>query len=110
MCPKTYGEIADWPSKDKLVAILRDTGLEVHVGRYSVSITDCSHFSFESFGGDLGPPDVDADADTVVEMLKDPERVSAALSRAKLVHRFEVYDEDQELVGYFHYGWPRKNT
>ena len=37
-------------------------------------------------------------------------RSAKALSRAKLVHRFEVYDEHDEIVGYFHYGWPRKDA
>jgi hypothetical protein len=110
MCPKAYGQIANWPSKDELAAVLRHDGLKVYVGPYSVRVENCSHFSFVSYGGDLGPPDVDADADTLAEMMKDTERVSAALSRAKLVHRFEVYDENGELVGYFHYGWPPKDA
>ncbi len=110
MSAAAYGEIANWPSKDELAAVLREAGLQVYVGRYSVRVEDCSHFSFESYGGDLGPPDLSADADTAAEMMKDTECVSTALSRAKLVHRFEVYDEHDDIVGYFHYGWPRKDA
>jgi|SRR4051794_31722725 hypothetical protein len=110
MSSNVHGEISNWPSKDQLAAVLRKAGLRVSVGRYSVKVEDCSHFKFQSSGGDLGPPVLDADAETVAEMLKDTERVSAALSRAKLVHRFEVYDESKELVGYFHYEWPQKDA
>jgi hypothetical protein len=40
-------------------------------------------------------------------MMLDAERVSSALSRAGIVHRFEVYDEQKNMVGYFHHDWPR---
>jgi hypothetical protein len=103
------GELAKWPSKEELAAALRKAGLRVYVGRYSVRVEDCSCFSFEQYGGDLGPPVIEAGADTLAKMLQDTERVSAALRRAGLVHRFEVFNEEDQPVGYFHFGWPKED-
>src|ERR1041385_8032340 len=58
MTALAHGEIANWLSREELAAALRQAGLQVYVGRYSVRIEDCSHFIFESYGGDLGPPDL----------------------------------------------------
>ena len=87
--------------------ILRDAGLRVTMGKYSIRIDDCSHFAFQEYGRDADEPSIDADADSTAEMLRDAERVSTALSRAGLVHSFEVYDEHDALGGYFHHGWPQ---
>ena len=45
------GELSIWPSKRRLVAILRDAGLRVVVGSYSIRVKDCSHFDFQEYGG-----------------------------------------------------------
>ncbi len=47
------GELAIWPTKEQMAAILRDSGLNIYVGRYSVRVEDCSHFVFQEYGGDL---------------------------------------------------------
>jgi hypothetical protein len=89
-----------------MAAILRDAGLQVYVGRYSIRIEDCSHFVFQEYGGDLGDPSIDADADTADDMIREGKLVSDALAKAGLVHRFEIYDHRPEMVGYLHHGWP----
>ena len=105
--PLVRGQLKQWPTKERMGEIFREAGLRVTVRRYSVRIEDCSHFIFQGYGGDLGEPSIDADAETAAKMLRDAERVSSALSRAALVHRFEVYDEHNALVGYFHHDWPQ---
>lgn len=92
---------------DRLAEILREAGLTVIVGQYSLRLRECSHFSFQEYGGDLGAPRIEADAESTSDMLRDAERVSHALSQAETVHRFEVYDEQETLAGYFHHGWPK---
>jgi hypothetical protein len=99
-------QLASWPTKDRMAAILRDSGLRVHVGRYFLRVEDCSHFVFQEFGGDLGDPTVDADADTVEEMMREGRLVSNALARAGIRHRFEIYADHDEVAGYLHYQWP----
>src|SRR5262245_18996844 len=101
------GQLKQWPPKERMVEILRDAGLHVTVGLYSIRVDDCSHFVFQEYGRDLGEPSVDADANSAAEMSRDAERVSVALSRAGVIHSFEVYDEDQALAGRFHHEWPR---
>lgn len=32
------GELAEWPSKTRIAAILRDADLQVYVGRYSIRV------------------------------------------------------------------------
>jgi hypothetical protein len=108
--PHIAGELASWPTKDRLAAILRDAGLRVTEYRYSLRVDDCSHFVFQHYGGDLGDPCIDADADSVPDLMRDAERVSLAISRAGLAHRLEVYDEQRMMVGYFHHDWPRGNA
>src|SRR5262249_35174815 len=87
------GQLATWPTKDGMVAILQNAGLRAHVGQYSVRVTDCSHFVFQEYGGDLGDPAIDADADTVEDMIREGGLVSDALARAGIRHRFEIYDD-----------------
>jgi len=100
------GELTWWPTKERMAAILRDAGLRVQVGRYSVHVQDCSHFVFQEYGGDLGGPTVDADAETVEELMREGRLVSDALARAGVRHRFEIYDDRDALCGYLHHGWP----
>jgi hypothetical protein len=108
--PTVAGELRSWPTKERMTQILRDSGLRVTVGQYSIRIDDCSHFVFQEYGGDLGEPSVDADADSGADLLRDAQRVSSALSHAGVVHRFEVYDEQDALVGYFHHDWPQTDV
>lgn len=89
-----------------MAAILRSAGVAVTVGRYSIRVDDCNHFVFQEYGGDLGDPCLDADADALDEMLRDAGLVSAALAAAEIQHRFEVYDNSDEMVGYIHHKWP----
>src|SRR5437667_12681139 len=83
------GQLRHWPTKERMGEILRGAGLRVTVGKYSVRIDDCSHFVFQDYGGDLGDPIIDADADSAAEMLRDSARISEALTGAGVVHRFE---------------------
>ena len=100
------GELAIWPSKDQMERILQEGGLRAQVGQYSVCVEECSHFVFQQYGGDLGDPVIDADADTVANMIREGGLVSAALSRAGIKHRFEIYDSFKTFAGYLHHNWP----
>lgn len=61
----------------------------------------------QEYGGDFGAPCFDADADTLARMLDDSRRVSAALTAEDIRHRFELYNDGDELVGYLHHNWPQ---
>jgi hypothetical protein len=100
------GELLPWPARRHLASILRDAGLKVTVGQYSVRVDSCSHFSFENYGGDICEPTIYADADSLDEMMRDAQLVSAALTRGKVKHRFELYDSRNQMVGYLHHDWP----
>jgi hypothetical protein len=100
------GECDPWPTKIAMASLLDGAGLRVYVGQYSVRVDDCDHFIFEEYGGDLGDPTISADAETAEAMITDAQLVSAALTAAKVRHRFEVYDENENLVCYLHHDWP----
>jgi hypothetical protein len=100
------GECKPWPTKDELTAIFRNAGLAVTAGRYAVRVIDCEHFSFEHYGGDVGDPVISADAETPERMIADGQHVSAALIKAGVRHRFEVYDSNDNLIAYLHHDWP----
>lgn len=102
--PCACGQLEGTFSPEKLGSLLAAQGLNVQTNRYSVRVTDCSHFKFEIFNGDVA---VDADADSVQEMLTNTGRVSAALTGAGIRHRFEVYDHHDTQAGYFHFEWPQ---
>ena len=104
---RLFGQIDSWPSKGEMARLLKASGLSVVVGRYSIRVADCEHFTFQEYGGDLGEPVLDADASTLEQMLTDGSRVSAALARADIRHRFGLYNESDELVGYIHHRWPQ---
>ena len=110
MAAHIAGQLAVWPTKDHMAIILRNGGLRILVGRYSVRVEDCSHFVFQEYGGDLGDPSIDADSDTVADMIRDGRLVSEALSRAGVKHRFEVYDDCDTLAGYLHHEWPLQES
>ena len=100
------GQLATWPSKDDLAGVQRSAGLHIYVGRYSVRVEDCEHFSFEQYGGDLGDPVIAADAETAEGLVRDARLVSSALASADLRHRFEIYDGNDNLADYLHHRWP----
>jgi len=101
------GELTDWPSKRRMASILGDAGLKIHAGQYAIRVEDCSHFVFDQYGGDLGQPQIEADADSLEEMLREGKLISDALARAEIRHRFEIYNGRRpELAGYLHYDWP----
>lgn len=104
------GRLQPWPTKAEMVRILTDGGLQVSEGPYSIRVLDCSHFAFQEYGGDLGDPTIDADADTPSEMIRDAQLVSAALVKAGIQHRFEICDDDGNQFGYVHYLWPDDGT
>lgn len=43
--------------------------------------------------------------DLAQECLAD---VSHCLARGEVIHRFELYDQADDLVGYWHFGWPQE--
>ncbi len=93
-----YGDVA-WPKpKERMTDILRSSGLNVSVGRYALTVNDCTHFRFQQYGGDLADPVIEADAESVDEMIRDANIISNALIRANVNHSFEVYDRNDELV------------
>ena len=101
------GELADWPSKRRMASILRDAGLKINVGQYAIRVENCSHFVFDEYGGDLGDPQIEADAASLEEMLREGKLFSDALANAGIRHRLEIYNGRQhELVGYLHHNWP----
>ena len=106
---RLYGQLESWPSMADMVRLFETAGLSVEVGQYSIRVRDCGHFVIQEYGGDLGDPVFDADASTPERMIEDGGRVSAALAAANLRHRFEVYDNDDRLVGFLHYQWPQES-
>ena len=100
------GELDNWPTQNEMVSILVVSGLRVHRGQYSIRILDCTHFVFQQYGGDLGVPRLEADAETLRDMIRDARLVSEALAKGGIRHRFELYDDSDQLCGYFHNAWP----
>jgi hypothetical protein len=107
---RLYGQLEKWPSKTEMARLMKTAGFSVYVGRYSIRLQDCEHFAFQEYGGDLGDPQLDADASTLQKMLEDGGRVSAALTAADIRHRFELYNDNDELVGYLHHRWPQEKA
>ncbi|WP_417381272.1 hypothetical protein [Gimesia sp.] len=105
------GELAEWPTKTVMAQLLKQAGLRVHVGQYSIQIEvgEGIGFSFVEYGGDLGDPAVCAEADTAEDLMCAAKRVSNVLTTAKLRHRFEIYDHRPTMAGYLHYNWPLKH-
>lgn len=104
---RLYGSVDDWPSKDRMAAILQAAGLAITVGPYSIRVDDCDHFKFQTYGGDICDPSLDADADDLDTMLHDAGRVSSALATAGIRHRFELYDDADTMMAYLHHDWPQ---
>ncbi|MEZ6191863.1 MAG: hypothetical protein R3C45_11325 [Phycisphaerales bacterium] len=99
-------ELEHWPSKKQMASLLQRSGLTITVGRYSIRLNDFSHFVIQEYGGDLGDPQIEADADSVEQLMRECEVVSQIFSNARIRHRFEVYDSENEMAGYLHYDWP----
>jgi len=99
------GELGKWPGKMELATILRAGGLNITIGKYSIRVNDCSHFVFQEYGGDLGDPQIDAEADSFEIMLREGGMVSKVLADAGIKHRFEIYNTEDNMVGYLHYDW-----
>ena len=96
---------------DRMASLLRSAGLNITVGRYSIRLDDFSHFAFQEYDGDLGAPQIQADADGAETLAADAKRVSDVLAAAGLVHRFEIYPHGtEEMTHYFHHGWPLTNV
>ena len=104
---RVYGGPAQWPSKLTMANLLTDAGFDLYVGRYSIRINDFDHFVFQEYGGDLGDPQLDADAEDEAVLTDQVQRVSAALREAGLIHRFEIYSDDNNEIAYIHFGWPK---
>lgn len=100
------GQCSPWPSKEALLHHLRNGGLRVSEGRYSVRVEECEHFVFQHLGGDITDPTIDADAESSERLYRDACLVSSALTKAGIKHRFEVYDSNDSLVHYLHFEWP----
>lgn len=100
------GELDWWPPKSEMADLLRSAGFVVNVGTYSIRLDDCEHFVFQEYGDDVGQPTIDADGNSLDAMLKDGNRVSAALASHGIRHRFEIYNSDGDMVGYIHHRWP----
>lgn len=109
-CIRLFGQLEVWPSKSTMARLLSSAGFSVVVGRYSIRLEDCEHFVLQEYGGDLGEPQIDADAETLERMLEDANRVSRALTAADIRHRFELYDDRDALVGYLHHRWPQPSN
>jgi len=99
------GELARWPTKQKMARLLEDAGLKPIVGKYSVRVGDCESWSFESFGFDN--QSIAADAETLEQAIDDTNLISKALGAADV--RFEVYScavSASEMLHYAHHRWP----
>ena len=100
-------ELDGWPDASRLADILRDGGLAVRVGRYSVRLDGFDAFAFRELGGDLSGGSVDACHDSLPALLAVSRRVSDALAKAKVRHRFEIYSDAGECAARLHFDWPR---
>ena len=99
----TYGQLGFRTAPADLASSLIANGVNAGWNKFCVDVTDCSHFKFQFNGGHA---DVDADADTLEEMVADAKLVSTALTAAGIQHRFEVHNHRDELITQFHYEWP----
>ena len=106
---RLYGKLDGWPSKEEIAHLFESAGFSIVVGRYSLRLKDCEHFVFQEYGGDVGDPQFDADASSLERMLNDAGRVSSVFVAADIRHRFELYNDLDQLVGYLHHRWPEES-
>lgn len=97
------GTIENWPSKDELVGILSDAGIDTVVGEHAVKLRACSSFVFRDFDG-AATPSITAVHDSVHALKDMAGKVSGALAKHAIRHQFEVYDDDGKLVTSFRHG------
>jgi hypothetical protein len=97
------GELVPWPPKGRLAAILRDAGFQVAATKFAIRLDDLSHFIFQDYGGYEAEPRLDAEAENAEVLLREATRVSEALTKAGIVHRFDVFEDDQ-LKHSLHHG------
>lgn len=104
-----YGELVKWPPKERMVAILRASGIRVLEGQYAIRLTDFTDFIISEYEEGLGiPPRIVADAENAATLAEEAQQVSGALAAAGLVHRLEIYEEGTEgMTYYFHHSWPQ---
>lgn len=93
-CWITIGQVHFSGSPDELSRVMASQGLKAESGRFAVRIRDCSHFVLQF--AEAASYDLDADADSEQEMLRDAELVSQRLSAASVRHEFEVCGPDKE--------------
>ncbi len=105
-CVYIAGELESWPTMNEMAALLRSAGLAVIEGRYSLRLADFDHFILQQYGGDIGDPHIDFEHYSLDDMLRDSGRVSKIFAAANLRHRFEIYDDADQMIGYLHHDWP----
>jgi hypothetical protein len=92
------GELVARPTMEGMDLLLHSAEMTVTVGQYSIRVEEPTHFVFQQDGGDLGDPVIDADAESVAELLATAPLVSDALTLAGVVHRFELYDDSENWL------------
>lgn len=85
-----------------MAEILREAGLRIYVGRYSIRVEDCSHFVFQEYGGDLGDPVIDAAAESAEDLLRPP---VGCRHRPRTLH---LHADGLGLAGLSLMGWSGK--
>ena len=101
------GEIEVWPSKKDMAKILSDGGLSILIGKYSIRIKGCEEFTLREYDGGLGSPVITAYDPSINRLNVYVGKVSLLLEEQGIRHRFEIYDKDDALRGYYHYDWPK---
>ena len=103
------GSLDPWPAKETLRKLLQSNGLDIYLGKYSVRLMNLdsgSSFSFEHYGGDICDPTISAYSNSPENMLSVAQLVSNTLIKAKIKHRFEIYDYEDKMTSYLHHEWP----
>ena len=100
------GEIRNWPDKTEMAQLLQRAGFQISVGKFAIRLDEFQHFVFREFGGNAVSPCITADDESLDALLLSADRVSRALAENSIRHRFEIYDGDENLAGYFHHCWP----
>ena len=99
-----YAELSDWPSKAALEALLRAEGFEMDVGPHSIRLRTDHPFVFREL--DLPEPCITAESESLTEIDDAAARVSWALAKAGVRHRF-VIESSICAIGYYHHDWPQ---
>ena len=99
----TYGQLGFRTAPADLASLLTEHGVNASWNKFCVEVNDCSHFKFEFTNGHAA---LDADADTLEQMIADARMVSDALTSAGIKHQFSVHDHHEELITHFHHEWP----